>query len=141
MLTTLTHEARRRLPDASVRYFVKSLAGLGAGLALLTLWVEWLGIPPQLAIFINFVVIGFAGCLVLDRWVFRDTEPATTLRGFGSRFMGMQASMLSAKAVNYVLFVFLIEAGLYYQAAWAAGSGVSFLLSFALNRSWFRRVG
>lgn len=129
-----------RIPAESIRYFIQSVAGLLVGLALLTLWVDGAGIAPQLAVFINWALLGVVNCAVLDRWVFDDADPATTLRGFANRFVGMQAAMISSKGVNYVIYVVLIEVGIFYQGAWVVGAGVSFVMSFILNRRWFGRA-
>jgi putative flippase GtrA len=122
-----------------VRYFAQSLAGLGVGLALLTLWVEWGGLRPWAAALVNFAVLGVVQCAIADRWVFGGGH-ATTLRGFARRFAGYQVAMLSSKGLNYVVFVALVEAGLVYQVAWLAGAALSFGVSLALNRQWFARV-
>lgn len=116
-----------------VRYFTQALVGMGVGLGLLALWVEWVGIPPELAVLLNFVLMGAVSCGVVDRWVF-DGDPATTVRGFVRKFVGYQASMLTSKGVNYVIFVALLRVNIWYPLAWVAGAGVSFVLSLALNR-------
>jgi len=140
MLTQQSHRVFARLPDGSIRYGIKSVGGLAVGLTLLTGWVELIGIPPQLAIFLNFIVMGVLGCLVLDRWVFQDTAAATTLRGFTKRFIGTQSAMASGKAVNYIIFIGLLELDIIYQAAWVAGAVVSFGLTFVTNRWVFRSI-
>jgi putative flippase GtrA len=140
MLTRLA-VGREWLPAASLRYLAKSLGGLLVGLGLLTLWVDALGVAPELAVFINWMLLGVVGCLVLDRWVYRETDPARTPREFAARFIGVQASMVSAKAVNYAIYLVLLRNAVPYRLAWVAGAGVSFGLSFFLTRGWFRRRG
>jgi len=121
-----------------VRYFAQSLAGLIVGLALLTAWVEVVGLRPELAVLINWLLLGIVNCLILDRWVFAGPA-ASTVRDFAHRFVGYQAAMLTSKGLNYAVFVALIWAGVIYQLAWVAGAGLSFGLSLALNRRWFDR--
>lgn len=122
-----------------IRYFAQALAGLLVGLALLTLWVEWGGLRPEVAVLVNWVVMGLASCAVLDRWVF-PSPAATTPRAFARRFVGYQAAMLTGKGLNYVVFVALVWTGVLYQLAWVGGAALSFVVSLALNRRWFAQA-
>jgi putative flippase GtrA len=122
-----------------VRYFAQSLGGLVVGLALLTLWVEWLAVSAWAAALVNFVLMGAVQCAIADRWVFGG-DAATTLRTFARRLVGYQAAMLSSKGLNYIVFVGLVKVGVVYQLAWLVGAGLSFGVSLALNRQWFARV-
>ncbi len=117
-----------------VRWGVKSVGGLAANLALLTLWVDGLGVPPQLAIVPNFVIISAVGYLVTDRWVFRDEASASGVRGHAKRYLSMQSVMLGGKAANYVIYVLLIAASMDYRVAWALGAIVTFLGTFTGNK-------
>lgn len=121
------------------RYLAQSAGGLIVGLALLSGWVELAGIPPSIAVLLNWVLLAVANCLVLDRWVFPG-DHATTLRGFATRLAGMQAAMLSSKGLNYVVFISLLQVDVVYQVAWVVGAGLSFAVSLALNKRWFGRV-
>jgi len=123
-----------------VRYGLKAVGGLVAGLALLTVWVDVVGIPPAWAALLNMALLGVIGTAVLDRWVYRETMPATSIRGFAKRFVGTQGAMLASKSVNYLVYLALLSLAP-YQAAWVAGAVVSFGLSFLLTRGWFGRVG
>jgi len=123
-----------------IRYGCKAVGGLVVGLALLTVWVDVVGIPPAWAALFNMGFLGVVGTAVLDRWVYRETMPATTLRGFATRFAGAQGAMLTSKAVNYLVYLALLSV-VPYQAAWVVGAVVSFGLSFLLTRGWFARVG
>lgn len=117
-----------------VRWGVKSVGGLAANLALLTLWVDYLGIWPELAIGINWVLISIAGYAVTDRWVFREADSP---RGVGAnlkRYVGMQSVMAGGKAVNYVLYVGLMWAGVEYRVAWVVGAVVVFAATFTGNK-------
>lgn len=122
-----------------VRYFAQSLGGLVVGLALLTLWVEWLAVPPWAAAIVNFALMGAVQCAIADRWVFAG-DAATTLRAFAYRLLGYQAAMLSSKGLNYVVFISLLQVDVVYQKAWVVGAGLSFAVSLALNKRWFGRV-
>jgi len=122
-----------------VRYGLKAVAGLIVGLALLTVWVDVAGIPPAIAALLNMVVLGVVGTVVMDRWVFQSSPPATTLRGFLRRLIGAQAAVLSSKGVNYVIYVALLSVAVPYRLAWVGGAVVSFAVSFVLTRGWFRR--
>jgi len=121
-----------------VRYGIKAVGGLVVGLALLTVWVDIVGIPPAIAALVNMAVLGVVGTLVMDRWVYQSAPTAITLRGFLRRLVGAQVAVLSSKGVNYVVYVGLL-ALVPYQLAWFIGALVSFGLSFVLTRGWFRR--
>lgn len=120
------------------RYLAQSVGGLVVGLALLSGWVEVVGIPPSIAVLLNWALLALANCLVLDRWVFPG-DHATTLRGFVTRLVGMQAAMITGKALNYIVYLVFLQVGVWYPAAWVAGAGLSFAVSLALNRRWFAR--
>jgi len=128
---------RRLLAYEPVRYLAKGGAGMVVGLALLTVWVDGVGIAPELAILINWVLIGIVGTVVLDRWVF-EGDPATTLRGFGERLAGAQSAQLVGKGANYIIFVGLLRVTDRYRLAWVAGALATAALTYALNRLWFR---
>lgn len=122
-----------------IRYTIKAVGGLAIGLALLTVWVDIVGIPPAWAALLNMALLGVIGTAVLDRWVYRGTRAATSLRGFAERFAGVQGSMLASKGLNYLLYLVLLPV-LPYQVAWLAGAVLSFSVSYLLTRGWFGRL-
>lgn len=119
-----------------VRWGVKSVGGLVANLALLTVWVDGLGVHPALALVANFVVISLASYVVTDRWVFADGVTPTGLREHVRQWAGTEAAMLGGKVANYVLYLALLPV-VDYRVAWVAGAGATFLLTYGLNKWWW----
>lgn len=120
------------------RWGVKAVAGLGANLALLALWVEVVGIHPAIAVLINWVLISLAGYAITEKWVFRQREATDS---HVRRYLGLQGVMLGSKAVNYVIYIGLLAAGVPYLLAWVLGAGMSFVLSYSGARSlWTRSI-
>lgn len=122
----------------AVRWAIRSGGGLVANLALLTLWVDGLGIPAWLAIVPNWVILSTVGYVVTDRWVFAELGGTSGLLGHARQFVGSESIMLGAKAVNYIIYVSLLSV-IDYRVAWVVGAVVSFGLTFAGNRWWWQR--
>lgn len=123
----------------ALRWAIKSGVGLGINLALLTVWVDGVGIPPQVAIFINWALLSIYGYLVTQRWVFDETKSIHGLRGHVRQFVGMQGILAGGKVVNYVVYVVLISVGLDYRISWVVGAVVSLAINFGGNRVWWTR--
>lgn len=116
------------------RWFGKSLLGFAAGMVLLALWVDGVGIPPEAAIAINHVLIGVWNYWLTDRWVFRGRASPSGAVGHLRRFLAFQGVMLSANGAKYVAFLALLWLDVWYLLAWALAAGGLFVLSFAGNR-------
>lgn len=123
-----------RLLNETVRWGVKSVGGLAANLALLTVWVELAGVPAEYAVALNWLLISVAGYVVTDRWVFQAAETPGGVRANLRRYLGMQSVMALSKGVNYALYLALLWAGVEYHVAWVAGAVVVFVVTFAGNR-------
>lgn len=121
----------------AVRWAVKSGIGLSINLALLTVWVEWAGIPPQVAIFINWALLSGYGYVVTRHWVFEDTVELDGLRDHVRQYLGMQGILAGGKVVNYLAFVALIAVGLDYRVSWVLGALLGLAISFGGNRKWW----
>lgn len=122
-----------------VRWGLKSGVGLGINLALLTVWVDGIGIPPQVAIFINWALLSVYGYVVTHRWVFAETKSLSGLRDHARQWLGMQGILAGGKAINYVVYVALIWVGLDYRVGWVLGAVVGLVVSFGGNRRWWAR--
>lgn len=122
-----------------VRWAAKSGVGLGINLILLTVWVDGLGIPPQVAIFINWALLSVYGYLVTRHWVFEDTKRIQGVRGHVRQFLGMQGILASGKVVNYLVFIVILEFGVDYRLSWVLGAVVGLAVSFGGNRAWWTR--
>lgn len=122
------------------KWGVKSVGGLVANLLLLTLWVDGIGIPPALAIPINWVLISIAGYMVSDQWVFADLHDGdSTLREHAQRYVSMQSVMAAGKLVNYGLYILLLPV-VDYRVAWVIGAVVVFAVTFNGNEAVWRRL-
>lgn len=116
-----------------VRWAVKSVGGLLANLALLTVWVDMVGFEAWWAVGINWVLIAIAGYAVTDQWVFLGADSPGKLVGHVRQFIEMQAVMTSGKIVNYGIYLVLI--GLVdYRIAWTVGAAITFIGTFLGNR-------
>lgn len=120
-----------------VRWALRALAGLVANLVLLTVWVDIVGVPAELAIIPNWVILSTTMYVVTDQWVFSKVASAGSPVGHIKRFVGSESIMLSSKLGNYVIYVLLLRV-IDYRLAWVVGAGVMFLASFGLNRWWWR---
>lgn len=121
------------------KWGLKSTAALGANLALLTIWVDHAGIPPELAVLINIPLITSVAYIVTDKWVFSRHESPSGLRGHVRQYVGMQAVNMSGKLVNYLLYVILLRY-IDYRLAWVVGAITVFLYTFAGNQRWWARI-
>lgn len=132
---------RRLLDREVVRWGAKSAVALGLNVALLTVWVDGVGVPAALAAPLNAVLIPPAMYVVVDRWVFAERGSPDSLRGHAKQFAGMYAANSSAKVGNYLIYLGLVElTPTPYQIAWVVGAVVMFVTSFGLNRELWRRV-
>lgn len=115
------------------RWGIKSVGGLIVNLTLLTVWVDYLYIWPEVAIGINWVVVSIAGYVVTDRWVFQDGDSPETGIGTIKRYLSMQGIMASSKVVNYAIYIVLLHV-VDYRIAWTIGAVTVFLYTFGGNR-------
>lgn len=124
-----------------VAWGVKSVGGLALNLALLTVWVDYVGISPELAIFPNWVLISCLGYVFTDRVVFSSSVSPVGWLANIRRYIGMQSVMLLSKGLNYAIYVGLLWVGTEYRLAWAIGAVVTFGVSFVGNRTlWTRSI-
>lgn len=125
-----------RLPAwllAFVKFGIKGVAGLGTTLLLLTLFVEVGGIAERYAIIAAWAIKVVPGYLATDKWVFSALPSPDGLASHGQRGVVMYAIQWGGKAVNYGIYVALLELGIVYQGAWTVGAIVVFPLIFATN--------
>jgi putative flippase GtrA len=126
----------------TVRWGVKSGGGLVINLALLTVWVDGAGIPAEIAVGINWLLLSVYGYLIADGWVFGDAASATSLRGHITRWASLQAVMAGSKAANYTLYLGGLWLGVDYRLSWAGGALIVFCVSFAGGKGiWTSDLG
>jgi len=122
-------------PETSlIRWGGKAVGGLAANLALLTVWVDGLGWPPELAVLLNWLLISVAGYWVTDRWVYPDGRSPSGVRANLRRYLGLESVMLASKAVNYGIYLALLYVSVEYRIAWVVGAVVTFALSYVGSR-------
>jgi putative flippase GtrA len=119
--------------ERAVRWGVKSVGGLVANLALLTVWVDGVGFAAWWAVGINWVLISLAGFVVSDRWVFGDTPSPSGAVMNAKRYVSMQTVMASGKAANYLVYICILG-WVDYRVAWTVGAVATFAITFAGNR-------
>lgn len=124
-----------------VAWGVKSVGGLALNLALLTVWVDGLGVSPELAIFPNWVLISVLGYVFTDRVVFPDGVSPVGYVATLRRYLGMQSVMLLSKGINYGIYVALLWFDIDYRVAWAIGAVVTFSVSFAGTQTLWNKTG
>jgi len=117
----------------AVRWGLKSVGGLLANLALLTIWVDGLGLLAWWAVGINWVVMSLVGYVVADRWVFPATPSPTGVVANARQWLRMQSVMATSKVANYLLYLALLPI-VDYRLAWAIGAVVTFAVTFLGNR-------
>lgn len=120
------------------KWFAKSVGGLLANLALLTVWVEYAGLSPAVAILPNFVIISVVGYTVTNYWIWPNGITPSTAVGHITQYAGMQAANMGGKVANYGVYLVLIPF-VDYRVAWVIGAGVTFLITFTLNKRWWER--
>lgn len=117
------------------RWAVKAVGGLLLNIGLLTVWVEWVGLPPSIAIIPNWVVLSVLGYIVVNWWVFAGGQQPDSLRGHVRRFAASEAVMLSSKGLNFIIYWILVFVSVPYQAAWVIGAVVTVAVSFSGNKA------
>lgn len=125
-----------------IAWGLKSVGGLLLNLALLTVWVEYVGLSPEIAIFPNWVLISLLGYVFTDRVVFAEAVSPVGLLANARRYLSMQGVMVVSKTANYAIYLGLMWLGVPYQLAWAVGAVVTFGVSFIGNRRlWNGGIG
>lgn len=124
---------------AMFKFGVKGGAGLLLNIGLLTVLVDFGGIPAQWAIFVAWGLTVVPGYLVTDLWVFSIFPSPDGTISHGQRGTLFYAIMWSGKGLNYLIYIALIELGLFYQAAWFVGAVAVFPLIFGVNYWLWKR--
>lgn len=124
-----------------VKFGIKGAVGLGFTVALLTVAVDGLGLSHALAAPLVWAVKVVPGYIAVDKWVFDLFPSPDGLAGHGRRGAIFYAVQWSGKALNYLIYLALIEFGLLYQGAWIVGALAVFPLIFGVNwLVWERQI-
>jgi putative flippase GtrA len=122
-----------------VRFGFIGGAGFISNLLLLILLVELLFIPEYLAAIISAILVLLGTFLATNKWVFKNSQTKTKI-ALLKRGVGYYTIMLIAKAINYIIYVFLLSIDVWYPIAWIIGSVFVFAGTFILNRSMWNRI-
>lgn len=121
-----------------VKWGLKSVGGLLANILLLTLWVDDIGLSPEVAIVPNFFLISAVGYTVTNRWIFPNGVTPTTVPGHIRQYAGMQTANLTGKLGNYVIYLLLLPV-VDYRVGWVLGAIATFVITFLGNKLWWDR--
>lgn len=119
-----------------IKWGLKAVGGLALNVALLTVWVDVVGLNEVLAIVPNFVIISTLGYTITNRWIWPDGVSPTSPRGHARQYLGMQAANFAGKAANFAIYILLL-AWVPYQVAWVLGAVLTFTVTFLLNQWWW----
>lgn len=122
-----------------LKWGAKAVAGLALNIALLTVWVDYVGVSEALAIIPNFLIISTLGYTVTNRWIWPDGVTPDTITAHARQYLGMQAANGTGKLANYAIYLVLIS-WVPYQLAWVIGAVLTFAVTFALNNWWWQRT-
>lgn len=121
-----------------VKWGLKSIGGLIANLALLTVWVEYVGLNEAIAVIPNFVILSAVGYVVTGKYVFSDGLFPKSIAGHIRQYLGQQIFMIASKLLNYGIYLSLLSL-MDYRLAWVVGAMVSFGFTFVMIRWWWQR--
>jgi putative flippase GtrA len=123
------------------RFAVSGGGGLVLNLLILTALVELVGIREEYAALLSGAFGLLASFTATNWWVFDESPASNSVNGVLKRGIAYYAIMIGGKAINYVIYIYLLSLGVWYPAAWAIGSVVVFLATFSMNKMlWYRGV-
>lgn len=118
---------------AAFKFGAKGGTGVVVNVILLTVLVDFVGIPARWAIFVAWAITLVPGYLATDLWVFSVFPSPDTATQHGQRGTLFYAVMWIGKGLNYVIYFVLLEVGIFYQGAWVVGAIVVFPWTFGAN--------
>lgn len=122
------------------RYGAKGLAFVALNVAVQIALVESGSLRPEVAAALSTAAMPLLGYVAMNRFVFPNGAiPSGT--SHVKRFAQYYVTNISSKLVNYVLFLGLLWAGVWYPIAYVLGAGAVFLGTFTVNRwLWHGKV-
>jgi putative flippase GtrA len=123
-----------------VHFGLTGASGLVANVLLLSVFVEIGRVSEPVAAVLSTGTVMFGTFLLTDRWVFDtyETRSGSWLRRVGSYY----GVMVTAKGINYGIYLLLLRLDVRYQVAWIVGSVLVFAGTFSVNRFlWRSRFG
>lgn len=130
---------RERSVKEVIRFGFVGSAGFILNVLFLTLLVELLSVPEYLAAVISATLVLFGTFIATNEWVFKAI-PAENKGDFIKRGVGYYIIMLTAKSVNYIIYLVLLSIGIWYPVAWIIGSVAVFVGTFSLNRLMWNEI-
>lgn len=122
-----------------IRFGFVGGSGFIANALVLIMLVELLFIPEYLAAIISAMLVLSGSFIATNEWVFKRIGTKTK-NSLLKRGIGYYIIMLTAKAVNYIIYLFLLSIDVWYPIAWIIGSAAVFVGTFSLNRLMWDRV-
>lgn len=122
-----------------IRFGFVGGSGFIANALVLIILVELLFIPEYLAAIISAMLVLSGSFIATNEWVFKRIGTKTK-NSLLKRGIGYYIIMLTAKAVNYIIYLFLLSIDVWYPIAWIIGSAAVFVGTFSLNRLMWDRV-
>lgn len=117
-----------------IRYGAKGALTTVANIALMGALVELVSMPPALAALVSTAALLLVGYQLMNHFVFPERSTPSSTRGHLRRGASYYGVILSGKAVNYALFLALLDVGVPYPVAWFVGACIVFLGTFSANR-------
>lgn len=121
------------------RFAVTGGGGLVLNLLILGALVEVGGIREEYAALLSGAFGLLASFTATNWWVFNESPAGNSVDSVVKRGIAYYAIMIGGKAINYVIYIYLLTIGVWYPVAWALGSVLVFLATFSMNKMlWYR---
>lgn len=130
---------RERSVKEIIRFGFVGSAGFMLNVLLLILLVELLFVPEHLAAIISAILVLSGTFIATNEWVFKAI-PTKNKGDLIKRGVSYYIIMLTAKSVNYVIYIVLLSIGIWYPVAWIIGSVAVFVGTFSLNRLMWNEI-
>jgi putative flippase GtrA len=129
----------RKIVVQLTRYGITGAAGLVLNLILLGILIDVIGTDESVAALYSAGFALFVTFVSTERWVFTAYSQSNN-SVFWRRAPMYYVVMSAGKAVNYVIYVVLLSANVWYPVAWMSGSILVFGITFLLNRLIWKRT-
>lgn len=116
------------------RYGLKGAGFVALNIGMQMLLVESGTLQPAVAALLTTAAMPLLGYIAMNRFVFPQAESAPTRRSYLTRFAKYYGVNLSSKAVNYLLFLTFLTAGIWYPLAYLLGAALVFVATFSIHR-------
>ena len=130
------------LVEEVVSFGLTGAFGLLVNVAVLSALVEFGHVSEALAAVLSTATVLFGTFVLTDQWVFDEYETQSDATSWLRRAGSYYGVMITAKGLNYLVYLLLLRLGVQYQFAWVSGSMIVFVGTFGANRFlWISRFG